>query len=527
MAAQVLTVHDAMIACGVNDANVYDGMTPAERLAFDVFIDEFETCMDKTFDELDSDFKSYSELTVAQGQIRLLPGTKRNVKAFIQWVRDERRLGRDPSNTPFPVAQAAALLRRYKTHYQYIKKSSTVSEAAKPDKFTSSTKWNDWYPSFLNYLRAIPGRNGVPLKYVCRPFDGPDPTPHPDFLDDYIAMAPLGGDAFAIDAAEVHTYLVNFIAGNNTAETKIQPHESVTNGRIDYIALKDHYEGVGIHANEITKAELTLKTLFYSGEKKPHMYWDLFEQELTHAYTIYDRREGRVVHSNEMKLRALISKVDADFLNATKAGIGIELTRIPMTMTFEQALASFRNEVNRKFPPQMTSLPRTRRYVNEVRGGRGRGYNPGRGRGPGRGHRNGQQRTRTDSKMISLTDGSVIEYHASFKFPQAIYAKFKQDDKDRLYQERQEWKKRKRGNGDGNRSVQSLQSTLADTQRQLRELQQQRHIQELRHQLTHAQSQSVGNHPTDISVNAHTQVSQVTGSTMMGGRNEQANRKRH
>ena len=68
--------------------------------------------MDKTFEELDADFKSYSELTANEGRLRFSPGIKRNVKAFIQWTRDEIRLGRDPANTPFPVGRAAELIRR-------------------------------------------------------------------------------------------------------------------------------------------------------------------------------------------------------------------------------------------------------------------------------------------------------------------------------------------------------------------------------------------------------------------------------
>ena len=43
-----------------------------------------------------------------------------------------------------------------------------MADAAKPEKFEKETKWNDWAPTFLNYLRSIPGRDGVPLKYICR-----------------------------------------------------------------------------------------------------------------------------------------------------------------------------------------------------------------------------------------------------------------------------------------------------------------------------------------------------------------------
>jgi hypothetical protein len=96
-------VYDGMVLCGVNDDAEFKGDTPAVRIASDLFGDDFATCMNKGFTELDYEFKTCCELTVNQGQVRLLPGTKRNIKAFIQWVRDERRLGRDPFTMAFPA----------------------------------------------------------------------------------------------------------------------------------------------------------------------------------------------------------------------------------------------------------------------------------------------------------------------------------------------------------------------------------------------------------------------------------------
>ena len=73
------------------------------------------------------------------------------------------------------------------------------------------------------------------------------------------------------------------------------------NGRLDFIALKNHYEGVGVHAVEIVKADKILQDLLYSGEKKPHMWWKEFERQLTDAFNTYDRHEKRSVHSDNQK----------------------------------------------------------------------------------------------------------------------------------------------------------------------------------------------------------------------------------
>ena len=68
------------------------------------------------------------------------------------------------------------------------------------------------------------------LSYIVCNAHEPDPTPHADFLNDYVAMAPLDGDAFVTDAAEVHTYLVSFTSRNLTAEAKLQTHMDANNG---------------------------------------------------------------------------------------------------------------------------------------------------------------------------------------------------------------------------------------------------------------------------------------------------------
>ncbi|KAI2498346.1 hypothetical protein MHU86_16157 [Fragilaria crotonensis] len=174
--APPFTVVDALIACGVDNVALFMGQTQAIRIADDVFNGSFLSCLDITFKELDEAFKAYSELSVAQGQIRVPTGTRKNVKAFLQWTRDEICLARDPSHTPFPVNKVLDLIRRYKTHEQFQTNSKMLAEAAKPEKFKDATKWEDWKPTFLNYLRSIPGRNGIPLKYICREADAPDLT---------------------------------------------------------------------------------------------------------------------------------------------------------------------------------------------------------------------------------------------------------------------------------------------------------------------------------------------------------------
>ena len=81
---------------------------------------------------------------------------------------------------------------------------------------------------------------------------------------------------YLIDAAEVHTYIVKFTSGNAVAEAKMVQNAQNNDGSLDFIALKNHYEVVGVHAIYIVKADKIIQYLLYSGEKKPRIWWGEF-----------------------------------------------------------------------------------------------------------------------------------------------------------------------------------------------------------------------------------------------------------
>jgi hypothetical protein len=140
------------------------------------------------------------------------------------------------------------------------------------------------------------------------------------------------------------------VTGNNTAEAKIQGLMRLKDGREAFKRLVKHCEGVGIHAIDIQEVDEVIKTLFYGGEKPSHMWWSEFKKRLTRAFNAHLKREGRIVHSYSMKKWMFLDKIKADFLTPTKAQLEIKLSRVPTTITHDQALALFRNMVNQKHP---------------------------------------------------------------------------------------------------------------------------------------------------------------------------------
>ena len=135
----------ALVLCGVPNAGVYfNSNSHAERISAEVLDDNLRTCMDKSIASLEDDWKTFSSLTVNQGQIRLRPGVKKNIRALTHWARDEIRMGRDPNNTPFPIGQVADLIQRQTTYDRWEKKASDMTKIAKPKQFGEKVKWMDW-----------------------------------------------------------------------------------------------------------------------------------------------------------------------------------------------------------------------------------------------------------------------------------------------------------------------------------------------------------------------------------------------
>ena len=52
--------------------------------------------------------------------------------------------------------------------------------------------------------------------------------------------------------------------------------------------------------------------MHYTGEKKPIMWWSLFERRLTNAFQVFDKKEQREVYSDQMKLRSLLGKINCE-----------------------------------------------------------------------------------------------------------------------------------------------------------------------------------------------------------------------
>ena len=486
-------VLNAVRACGVPDVPLFEGNGPAERISGELFEDDFATCKNMTKEDLNDSFKGYTNLTVANGRIVLNPLTKKRLHAMVEWANGLYRVGQDPIAQPFPVAQANSILEKGKELKRFKEKAKTITEAAKPATFTSKSEWLDWSATFKNFLKHVPGRNDIPLAYILRNevAHAVMEDPAKDLIHNLIDMAPMNGEVYETDAAEVHTYLVKFIEGNVTAEAKIRSHSHQGDGRHDFMALKDHYEGVGFHAIAVTKAEETISTMYYSGEKF-HMNWEKFERDLNLAWSTMDKKEGRVVYSDERKMRILFTKVkSADFLKTMCTTLESQILNPAHGITYDQCMTAFRNEVRKKFPPEATTTSRGRR-VQQAQRGRGRG----RGRGGNR--FSTKRKSHPDERMVKGKSGKWLAVHASYKLPKEVWLDLPDAEVTRINNERAAYK-RSKGNNDNHTVVSQLTTDTAG-------------MATIQVPMTVLQQASTANQVTNDG----------TDTNPMGGRNEQA-----
>ena len=79
------TITSALTLCGVlsdTDGIIFDGSNASERIANDVFNDNFNTYIDLKFYDIDKCWKTYGSRTVAEGHITIIPRRNVNIRNF-------------------------------------------------------------------------------------------------------------------------------------------------------------------------------------------------------------------------------------------------------------------------------------------------------------------------------------------------------------------------------------------------------------------------------------------------------------
>ena len=76
-APPVNTVQASLLLCGVPIAPAFDGQSPSKRVAEQIFMDSFETCLSISIEDVKDAITGFTKLPANQGRIPFQPGVKR------------------------------------------------------------------------------------------------------------------------------------------------------------------------------------------------------------------------------------------------------------------------------------------------------------------------------------------------------------------------------------------------------------------------------------------------------------------
>jgi hypothetical protein len=197
------------------------------------------------------------------------------MKALIHWMQDFYRISlvptiKDETETTFK-SQLLCALARANIRKNFKDNTSTEADATDPGPLKLEREWKQWEEKFVNYAGAHLGAHDIPLSYVIRENDAPNPDglsllQYPDFMTMTVDCAPLTGEYYAADKLAVFKMLVSFTTG--------QPSGDWTKGTLRYAdgrrsmkALCDHFAGEGNATRNKATADRLKDSLHYKSER--------------------------------------------------------------------------------------------------------------------------------------------------------------------------------------------------------------------------------------------------------------------
>ena len=259
---------------------------------------------------------------------RIVFGTRRTklLKAFVLWTKDFYRISSTPSVVGLSEDTFKAELQRAisRSDIRANIKAQTPIQAplASPGPLDSEIKWKQWEEKFNNYTRLHIGSNGVPLSYVIRELDVPDPAAiYTDFITQSIACAPLTGELYQADRTTVFNMIVSFTTGQPSGDW-IKNTIRYADGRRSMKALRDHFSGEGNVSRTIGEATRLRDTLHYKGERS--MKFETFLTQCQKMFNIFET-QGEAM-TDAAKVRFLFSKVQHPELKSPIDALKAQIT---------------------------------------------------------------------------------------------------------------------------------------------------------------------------------------------------------
>jgi len=219
---------------------------------------------------------------------------------FCFWVNRRQRLNEPIGAALFDQAALDTYGRLMTFETQEDDATTTVKA---PAEFKTGSKWKPFKEGVIAYLNSVKGNHNIPLAYVIRENEVPDPNAiYQSEHHRLISVAPLAGMEYGDDNGKVFDCLKSWTL-NGPAWTWMRAHNSTRNGRAGWLALVAHYEGDAQRDRVKDNAYAAIAAAKYHGERKKFS----FETYVTiHQEAYADLIQYGEVISEEKRVRDLL-----------------------------------------------------------------------------------------------------------------------------------------------------------------------------------------------------------------------------
>ena len=219
--------------------------------------------------------------------------------------------------------------------------SEVIAKDAAPGPLKADKSWEKWEKQLKTYLSSIIGAYGIPIVYVIREDETSTLEQVADlsYLQQCIAMVPLSGYKYTVDALSVHKIIAASVEGE-LSEDWIADVKKYGDGRKSFRALWAHFEGAGKTSRRIAQAEKIRTTIFYKNERA--LPFSTFLNRLQQMFNIYEEEEEPF--QEKAKTRLLLERVQNPQLAAAVESLKVR-DRLDGGMDFTAAANHLASEV--------------------------------------------------------------------------------------------------------------------------------------------------------------------------------------
>ncbi len=305
---------------------------------------------------------------------------QKKLNIFCFWANRRQRLNEpiDPARFNQAAIDSYSRLMNFESQEE-----DTAATVKAPAEFKANSKWKPFKEGVIAYLNSVKGNHNIPLAYVIRELNIPDPNAiYQSEHHRVISIAPLAGIEYEDDNGKVFDFLKSWTL-NGPAWTWMRSHNVTRNGRAGWQDLVAHYEGDAQRDRVKDHAYAAIAAARYHGERKKFS----FETYVTiHQDSYADLIQYGEVVSEEKRVRDLLQGIK-DNSPAANAAKGTVLATPNLRNNFNNAVAHLATALQLSMSINDSRNISSASTDNKGRGG-GRGFHRGgrggRGRGRGR-----------------------------------------------------------------------------------------------------------------------------------------------